>query len=216
VPYDSESRERYGKCTLSSGTLHNDFEWMGWTTAAHCLPCPGNYEGAQLVEHWADLEYRYLGYVVVIDINLDIAIIKNDSGANEISEVASPKEPDKQLWRNEIAGTANFDGLTTLAGDDDTHFIKKGISSCLSSGNITSIGGNKYVYSLDDFCENVLEDQVEWDAETKEGDSGSLVYSSPYEGNRYASHSHSGRSLGKAFGPAGYRIRNEYGVWWDD
>jgi len=211
-PYDDENE--HGYCTLSSSTVHTDFKWQGWTTAGHCIPCPGEFNGTQRIRHEADGRSRYLGYVVLLDTDLDIAIIKDDSGSDELSEVASPKDPDNQYWRNEIEGTLSRDGLSTLAFDEGLSFIKKGQSSCFSSGEIEGLDGSKIVGNQ--FCERELSKQVSWSGYTESGDSGSLVYSEPYEGNRYASHSHSGfYKYLERFGPAGYAIKNKHDVWWD-
>jgi hypothetical protein len=215
IHYDNEDRS--GKCTLSSRIVDGDYNWLGWTTAGHCIPCPEDFDGTQRIEHWAFKNWRDIGTVVLLNTNLDIAVIDRDDGVDELSKVAEPDDPDDKSSRHHINGTASQNGLDTLSADPNTHFLKRGRSTCTTRGEIQSINETQLVNKHGKFCEWQLENQIKWDGYSEVGDSGSLVYSEPYEGNRYASHSHSGRTrAGTRFGPAGFAIRNEHSVWWDD
>lgn len=210
-----------GYCT-STSRLMNGSRWnrgYGWATNAHCLPScpPAEWDGTMELVHKADGSSRPLGEVWFMDQYKDFVAIEAYDNVNPVSDVANPQYPYKST-RHHISGTASADGLSDLQSDDDIDFLKRGRSTCTTKGNITSLNTSQYVYQ--NCTESKLEDQVKWDGEVQEGDSGSLVYSEqvPYADNqRFASHMHSGSPLyGNGYGPAGYAIRNDRNMWWDD
>lgn len=215
--YDADESE--GTCTLTSRMINgSDQSWnFGWATAAHCLDCPGSWEGqTQYFRHTAESNSRSIGWVPLVDTNLDIAVIAKHDGINELSEVANPQNPTATSEWDHISDTASENGLSRLQSRGIT-FKKRGASTCETVGNITGIDSNVVVNSYNGgYCENELENQVRWDGEVSGGDSGSLVYSEPVDGNRYASHAHSGRTIDDPYGPGGYAIKNQYNCWWSD
>lgn len=212
-----------GYCT-STSRLMNGSRWnrgYGWATAAHCLPScpPSEFDGTMELWHDDGDGYsRRLGRVWFMDQYKDFVAIEAYDNVNPISEVAHPQYPNYKSSHHHISGTASADGLSRLQNDDDIEFLKRGRSTCTTKGNITSLNSSQYVYQS--CTEYKLEDQVKWNGEVEEGDSGSLVYSDqvPYADNqRFASHMHSGSpTIGNGYGPAGYAIRNDRNMWWDD
>lgn len=215
-----------GYCTFTS-QLVNGSRWSrrhGWSMAAHCLPddkcVPSDWDGDMELVH-VDTStgnvVKRLGRAWFVDMYKDFVAVERYSHIDSLSQVADPEFPG-EIERHDISGTLTREGLSDLVASDTT-FINRGIGSCTTSGQIEMVNEDKYL--AEECTESFIEDQVVGYYGGTDGDSGSLVYSEPLEQanyQRFASHSHTGSVplTSEDFGPAGYAIRDDRNMWWDD
>lgn len=225
IGYFQDNSSSGGLCTFTS-QLVNGSRWQrdyGWSMSAHCLPdgkcVPSDWDGdMELVHKDPDTgNYVKLGRAWFVDPHKDFVAVEAYDSIDSLSEVANPEYPGS-VGRHDISGTLTREGLSDLAADGTT-FVNRGASSCTTEGTIESVNNEQAFWA--DCADYTLEDQVRGYYEGTSGDSGSLVYTERLpqaDYNRFASHAHTGSagSTSVDFGPAGYALREDRNMWWDN
>lgn len=215
IRVSERNNNSYGTLTsqLVSGSDHN--VPYGWATCVHVL---SNCSNPEPLYHYGDGGEQSLGWVWLMDLSRDFAAIRPYSGVEARSDTVLPRYPNNSYFDHHVSGTLSRDGLERLMDRDGFEFELSGVSSCRNKAQVSASNTSKTIFDYD--CANRIYDQVEWGSgdDAEGGDSGAPVISEPVEDaadQRFFSHMHSG-SLFNCWGPAGYVIRNEWNLWWDD
>jgi len=205
-----------GRGTNSSRILSSDYDWVGWTSAAHVQN--GCEPGDAVYYNYADAFYK-IGEVTKVDQFRDIIFIEEapDIIASALNLKPSHDEGVK------IKGTVTEEGFVTVNNQDQPHAIY-GSSSCFVDMKIKSWNNT---YDSDYKCKNTAYDQMfstinnVFQNETEEGDSGALYFVEDpnNSGNYYAMGNHSGKDRTDTlsvsnYGVQGFTIANIYDRYW--
>lgn len=213
---------RDGHGTLTPRVVDGDFDHnYSLATAAHVLSRDENECGDDLIGTSAYHHGNYIGSVVAVDHDLDMAIIHNSSSTNQpIPEVWHPVDH-SQRWEP-IEETLTKDGVDFWI-NNDRQLFKYGVSSCYTTGKVHS-RGNTEQPAVNNQCSDFWYDSVRWGefGSIERGDSGSITFGAhPDRDTFLACNINSWRDFSAvdgeySAGPAGYAWQDAHSYWWKD
>jgi len=221
-------RDGYG--TLTPRIVDGSFDHTySLATAAHVLSRDENECGDDFLGTSAYHHGNYIGDVVAVDHDLDMAIVHNSSSWDQpIPEVWHPADHSER-WEP-IEETLTSDGVDYWI-NNDRQVWKYGVSTCFTTGKVHSRGNTERAYNyagpgpdVSTECADYWYECVRWGefGSIEAGDSGSITFGAhPDRDTFLACNINSWRwssfSDGEySAGPAGYAWQNDHSYWWKD
>ena len=205
-----------GSCTSSSMVLEDNFEWIGWSTAAHCFSnCEASNDD---VDHVASQDCVYqIGDGDFADITRDIAFIEGTK-ADESPLNLKPNDHSEGV---EIIDTLTEEGFGII-DDEGSVLFNYGIGSCFAEYDLERWNeqNNSSATCNDTYYDQMITTHRDFNGMAEDGDSGSLWFvEDPYvSGNYYAMGSISAFYFRyyryEHSGPQGFTIYNRYNRAW--
>lgn len=169
-----------GGATSSSRMIEDDFNWFGWTTAAHAVPdCKAN--GETMEHSTIDCNYA-VGDGDFSDITRDVAFFEiRDDGPSTDDRNINPGDHSEQV---KISSTPSEEGMAAIAdeyeGEDAIEVFGQG--SCRWAGELDGYNETRNVGDDND-CTDTLYDQMNVEGGLQgtsdhvvPGDSGALFF----------------------------------------
>ena len=201
------------KGTLTPHTVDNDFTYGGcWMTAYHVV-CRRLYDRIAC-------NGAYIGDVVYVDRNKDIAIIRPVDNHEPLDQVTEASNQDGR--QHEIQGTLGRDGVEYW-DNNNRWLFKYGYGSCYSNGKVKGIGTTEATGGHPCLPPQ-LDNQIQWGdyGDTVDGDSGGITFGADPNSDEYIAcnmingHNYGWDPISYSWGTAGYHLKDTIEVWWGD